>query len=427
MTEYSDTNFNRPAIATVVRLLPTTAGIPFRMFVMLILCLFRIGVAGEESPRSITVPLGIIHNRIFVDVNFERANGTLRKARFWVDNGNPEFTISNSLGKDLGLDLSKVTKNEDGRTVASVHLPKMTIGGMPVDTAEADPKVLLESSDSFPEKDVEGNLPSTILQRYEMILDYPARRLTLAEPGLIKGGGTAVHCDIQPTTGMISIRTEVAGKRLDVSVDAGSAFTLFSSTIVSGWATEHPEWPQLEGAIGDANMFGAPYEATSLMMRLPSLTLGSSQVRHAPVVSMPDDFFDWYSRKTAVPVKGAIGGNILKLFRVFIDYPNRVVYLSRKTRLQQNEFDLVGVVLAPSRDRDGRFAIRGIAKKNGASLAEGIDTGDKLLRVDGSDIQGKTLGAAIDSLRGKPGAHHSLIVSRKGKEVAVKVRIERLL
>jgi hypothetical protein len=142
---------------------------------------------------------------------------------------------------------------------------------------------------------------------------------------------------------------------------------------------------------------------------------------------MPNDFFDWYSKKTTRPATGAIGGNVLKSFRVLIDYPNSAIYLEQKVRQPDREFALVGLILAPSRDRDGRFGVRSIAKKDGKDTVDDVHPGDKLLQVDGVDMQSMTMDSVIDALRGKPGDIHTLLMDRKSKQFTVKAAVRMLL
>jgi hypothetical protein len=388
--------------------------------------------SADASPRSATVPLMVAHNRAFVEVEFARPDGSSRKARFWVDNGNPDLALSEALGRDLGLDISKPEKNEDGMSVAYVTLSRMTIGGMVLETEGSHAAVILGDPHIFPEKQVEGILPSTVLKHYQVMFDYPGHRFTIAQPGTLKARGKRISCDIHPATGMALMSVMIDGKANNVTLDMGSAFTLFSEASVQKWATEHPEWPRVQGAVGAANMFGAPYEAQSILMRLPEIRLPEMQakslnIKNEAVASMPNDFFEWYSKKTTHPATGAIGGNILKSFRVTIDYPNSAIYLERKMNQSDDELALVGLILAPSRDRDGRFGIRGIAKKDGKDTVEGVQPGDKLLQVDGIETQGLTMDSVIDSLRGKPGDIHTLLLERKGKQLTVKATVRMLL
>jgi carboxyl-terminal processing protease len=60
-------------------------------------------------------------------------------------------------------------------------------------------------------------------------------------------------------------------------------------------------------------------------------------------------------------------------------------------------------------------------------VVKGIQPGDKLLRIDGRDLQGESLAATVDAFRGKPGTRHKLVVERKGKQLLFNVLIVRLL
>lgn len=42
------------------------------------------------------------------------------------------------------------------------------------------------------------------------------------------------------------------------------------------------------------------------------------------------ELFDWYSAENPVPVMGWIAGNVLKTFRLTVDYPNHVLYWLRQ-------------------------------------------------------------------------------------------------
>lgn len=84
---------------------------PEPVWILLIALCVTFGCAtAEASPRLATVPLIVAHNRVYVEVEFARPDGSRRKARFWVDNGNPDLAISEGLGHDLGLDISKPEK-----------------------------------------------------------------------------------------------------------------------------------------------------------------------------------------------------------------------------------------------------------------------------------------------------------------------------
>jgi hypothetical protein len=73
-------------------------------------------------------------------------------------------------------------------------------------------------------------------------------------------------------------------------------------------------------------------------IRLPAMNLGSLQLTQIVALGVSSGwdpkttprFFDWYSQKTPGPVVAFIGGNVLKAFRMAIDYANGTTYWLRQ-------------------------------------------------------------------------------------------------
>jgi hypothetical protein len=61
-------------------------------------------------PRRVTVSFLLDHNRLFVDLEFSRPDGKLRKARAFVDMGGPDLTFTEGLAKELRLELEQAKK-----------------------------------------------------------------------------------------------------------------------------------------------------------------------------------------------------------------------------------------------------------------------------------------------------------------------------
>ena len=59
----------------------------------------------QEKPKSVTVPITLDHNRTIIDVYLPLPDGTTKRVRGWVDNGNPELDLSEDLAQKLGLQL----------------------------------------------------------------------------------------------------------------------------------------------------------------------------------------------------------------------------------------------------------------------------------------------------------------------------------
>jgi hypothetical protein len=57
-----------------------------------------------DRQRAITVPFVLDHNRVFLELDFVNPDGTIRKARAFVDMGDQHFAITESLAHDLHVE-----------------------------------------------------------------------------------------------------------------------------------------------------------------------------------------------------------------------------------------------------------------------------------------------------------------------------------
>jgi hypothetical protein len=177
-------------------------------------------------------------------------------------------------------------------------------------------------------------------------------------------------------------------------------------------------------------------EASGTILRIPEIRLGSLGLAHIgalgiaaeappfpPAPGEPGvqgDLFNWYSRKAPGPVIGWLGGNVLKGFRITIDFPRHMTYWQRQRDLDPHDLDQVGVTLER---RDNAYFIAGIADKDGQATVEGVRAGDRLVQVDAFRLDGATRGAVFSALHGRPDSVHSLIVERGGKLLTVPTKV----
>src|SRR5215510_15108430 len=86
---------------------------------------------GKPEPVSSTVPLHVAFNRPFIDLDFNRPDGSPRKARFWVDTGGGAFIFCEPLARDLGMKFGDEA-NEGGERIAPTTAPATSLGTMPL-------------------------------------------------------------------------------------------------------------------------------------------------------------------------------------------------------------------------------------------------------------------------------------------------------
>ena len=378
--------------------------------------------AAEDEPPSVTLPFTMDHNRMIVEVEFVRPDGTVRPARAWVDTGNETLILSKPLARDLGIDVSGVA-DEALLMELPPPYPLLRIGGLSLSLEEG--KAQVQSGDlvwyGLP---ADFNLPVSLLRNEHLVLDYPARRLTVARPGALKPEGAAVPCRVNAQTGLFMVSAVMDGDTVWMGVDNGSAGTWVSDSLTTAWTARHPDWPRAAGAAGSANFFGFPFESTGVLMRLPELGLGPLRAQDVALLGLDQSFFDWYSRKSAGTVLGFVGSNVLRNFRVEVDFPNQMTYWTAGSAGTPNDLDIVGLTVRP--EADNGFAVAGVVSRDGKPTLDGVQSGDRLISVDGLDVADKTMGAVVDALRGRPGSKHTIVLERGGRRLTVEAAVLRL-
>jgi len=381
-----------------------------------------------EIESAGTVPFIFDDNRVFAELKFVRSDGALRKAVAFVDLGTPRMVIDQKLREELQPDQNKPLLLR----VGNLEIPIAS------SAIETDTGLGFTGRDGKRTIPVEAILLGRLLKNYQVVFDYEKRTLTIAQPDILEGKGEGVPCRVNEKTGLISVTGAIAEHSYALAIDCGSAYSWIRHDVAQQWVKAHPDWRRGTGAVGEANMQtrtdGA--EARATILRLPEIRFGSLQLKQVcalgisaeapPIPPAPGesavegDFFDWYSKKAPEPVIGWIGGNVLKGFRVMIDFPRRIIYWEQQTELDPHDLDQVGVTLEK---RGAGYFIAGIAQKDGKPTADAVRVGDRLIQVDDLQLSDATRGAIFAALHGKPGSARTLVVERDGKRLNVVTKI----
>lgn len=401
---------------------------PIRI-VLAALALAAVGTScGGRHRDAGAVPMVLDHNRMLIDGEFQRADGAWRPARLWVDAGNPDLFMSEAFARDLGIDLSAAgERTENGRL--EVPPPAgVRIGGTEIDFTGVKSYVLFEPTWLFSTMRNDANLPSTVMQRYRIVFDYPRSLFTIGAPEDLERRGLRAPAAVNRETGIVQIDALIDGDTVSFALDNGASYSFASETLLARFAERHPEWPRSAGAVGCANIWGWwPGEGSWPVVRIPEILWGGVPLRDVGVVGLPESFplASWYSRKTARPVDGLLGPNAFKAFRVEIDYAGSAVYFEKGTDFDSHDMDVVGLTLRPM--ADGGYEVIAIASIDGKPSVEGVEPGDRLVRAGDVEVSGATMGRVVDALRGAPGDTRTLLLEREGKRFTVEARVERFL
>jgi hypothetical protein len=384
--------------------------------------------------KSVTVPVTLDHNRMLVEAEIQQKDGRWRKAILWVDTGNPNFYLSESLARDLGIDLSTAGKTANENVNPEVPPPAgIRIGGMRLNFEGVKSKVMFQPYWLFSTMHNDANLPSTVLKQYRIIFDYPKRQLTIARPGSLEPRGVRSSAGVNPQTGIVQMDAVIDGEKFSFALDNGASYSFASIEVLERFFKRHADWPRVTGTLGCANMWGwwPPDEQTLPVMRFPEILWGQTRLTEVGIVGVPRLAPDgptlgaWYSQKAARPVDGFLGPNAFKAFRVEIDYANSTVYFEKGAEFDSRDMDTVGLTLQPQ--ADGRYQVIGVTQKNGKPAVEGVEPGDKLLQIGDLKATGATMGAVADALRGQPGDVRILLLERNGRPFKIEAKVARFL
>jgi hypothetical protein len=381
----------------------------------------------DEQLKSVTVPFKLDHNRMLVEAEFQRQDGSWRKALLWVDTGNPDFFISEGFARKLGIEIDPGKEEQEFPAPANVR-----IGGMSVSFEGVASSVGSRIQWLFNTMHNDGNLPSTVLKKYHIIFDYPSGQLTIAEPGILKPRGIRSPATINPANGIIQMDAVIDGEKYSFALDNGASFSFVPDELVIKLSTRHPEWPNSKGAVGCANMWGWwPKEESWPLLRIPEIRWGTLNIRDAVICGLPPvfagrtDIATRYSQKTARPVNGFLGPNIFKGCRVEIDYADNAVYFEKSAGTDIHDMDIAGLTLKPL--NDGKYKVLGVVARDGKPLIDGIEPGDILLQIGDLSTTGATMGTVVDALRGKPGDIRVLKLERDGRQFIIMAGVKRIL
>lgn len=374
-----------------------------------------------------TVPLIVEGNVPLIDVEFVHADGSTQTGRFVVDSGGGAFLLTEKLANAIGLRPNGPARSAEGARFAPAPPPEVRVGGMPLNLKDAR-VLIMAGADRFDFRDgADGLFPGHVLERYHVIFDYPGRTFTLAAPGSVKPRGMAVPSPVRPNNGFARIELVIGAKKFGFLLDTGASYTMISQATIEEWidAASTP-WPRHTGAVGPANMSGGKMEAEALMTRIPEMRLGDFAIAGAGAVSRPVGAYErTMSNAMTAPIVGALGGNVLRQFRVEIDYASGITYFERSGKDDPEDLNLVGLTLGEAPNH--AVAVTAVSAAAGGTVREQVRPGDLLRRVDGNSVQGLSLLQIVDRLRGKPGDEKKLELERDGKPFQIQAAVTRLM
>lgn len=392
-------------------------------FVLVLLCALT-SAQQKASPQPVTVPAAIDHNRVVIDGELPLPGGTTQAVHVWVDNGNPDLYLSRRIATLLNLAVT--CGNQE---CSAPPPPGISVGGLSVPftgikQAKIPLKPVTAAAVLAPGMTVDINLPAAVLRHYDVLIDFPGHKLTIGAPGTIHFQGASGKVEIADN-GLIQVPSRIENKKYNLALDVGSCISFLSYEVFDTLAKAHPDWPRMTGAVGSANMWGAPDETKWQVMRVDRVQYGPLYLTDVAMVGLPKAVVDFFEKRAGMPTAGLLGSNMLLNYRVGLDYAHSMVYFDIGRLFRFPDFTVVGLVLGPQ--DDGRYTVLGVPDVDGKPAVEGVQAGDNLVAVDDIPVKGSTMGQVWAMLGGSPGQERRLTIERGGKQFAVQATVRNFL
>jgi hypothetical protein len=390
---------------------------------LLMMCGF---VDSQQSaePKQVTVPAAIDHNRVIINADLLLPNGSAEIVRAWVDNGNPDLYISRRLATLLNLAVTCGNQECSSPPPKELAIGGFTIPLTQVKEAKIPLKPVSAAAVLAPGMAVEMNIPASILRNYDVLINFPEHRFSIGAPGTIPFRGSSQKIRVTEN-GLIQVPSQIENRKYNLALDLGSCISLLSEELFDKLATAHPDWPQMTGAVGSANMWGAEAETNWKVMRVDRVQFGPLFLTDVPFVAASNATMDFFEKRAGMPTIGLLGSDMLLNYRVGLDYAHSTVYFDIGKMTRFPEFDVIGLVLRP--EDDGRYTILKIAEFEGKASVAGVEAGDELIAVDSIPVHGSTMGQVWAMLGGTPGQERKLTIERAGKEIVVPAKVQHFL
>lgn len=384
--------------------------------------------AQGRGPTTGTVAALGPPGRTLVALDARTAEGGRVPVRALVDTGGGAMVVRRQLVERLELSLG-ATVGAGGDSFETVEPPRLEAAGYELDTDGLAAYVVEDEDPGNPLRAERADLlvPAPLLRRHHLVLDGPGGSVTFAAAGSVEPRGLRVPVGVHPGTGFVRTEVTVGGRTSGVLLDTGPSCSLVVDTTFRDWQGRHPDWPVSAASVGPANMAGLPAEARTPMTRASGVEWGPFTLPGVAFAWRADAAFaDLVAPGATGSVVGALGGNVLRGFRVEIDYARSEVWLEQGALLDVDDTDQVGVVLTREVDEEG---LDGTAYRVAATVTGlgDVRVGDRLVAVDGEPVAARTLAEVVAALAGELGGTRPLTLERDGELVQVDAPVTRVL
>jgi predicted aspartyl protease len=346
---------------------------------------------------------------------------------FILDTGASTSVINDSRAKELGLKLEgKTDANTQGGSIeasfvkgvslnlSGVEFPEMTLAAIRLSGLEAGLG-----------RKVDGILGYEVFNRFVVEIDYVSRVVTFHEPKGYKylGPGVTIPISVEDNTPFIVGR--ITGPKLingNFLVDTGAPGIL---SIAGPFSAQHKLLDSVPRTISITSGALLAGRSSGRIGRLNDFRMGSLAIKK-PLANFSQDTAGSEGDEASTEYGGLIGGEILRRFKLILDYSRKQIILEPNRGLSEPyEFDMSGMSLAAASEDFKTVRVRALIENSPATEA-GLRVGDIITAIDGKSIAKLTLDQIRRMFR-QERRSYTLTVKRNESSLPVRIKTRRLI
>jgi hypothetical protein len=365
--------------------------------------------------RAVQIPVKILANVPYAEV---KINGR-GPFGFLVDTGSMNSPFARELTEQMGLDRPPSPKTGQPTEVGlaegvSVQIPSSfaSFAGL----------------SALPGRTIYGDVGYNVLKGFVVEIDYEHGVITLFDPAKFRYSGTAVPIPFELVMGYdpqfegeLSV-DDGPPIQAKFTLDTGAGGTVVSVPLVKTndmlrRVKQQVPLPSSKALVDGVN--GLVYEA--ITGRIKSVTFGKYTLKR-PLVALSRDT-DTVFAEGMLGVN--LGGNVLRRFNVFIDYPRQRLILEPNGHFDEPfAADASGLVLTTEGANYKTIVVHGVVTGSPADEG-GMKDGDVITAIDGKSTDGYAL-YEIQELFKESGRQRQVTIKRGDKVSTVTLKLRAL-
>jgi Aspartyl protease/PDZ domain len=375
----------------------------------------RVRFASGKS--ALKIPFELFGNLILLQVRVNNSDSL----RFILDTGADTSVIDARRAKALRLEpQGKIVASGAAGSAEATFTKGVSVSLSGVELLDQTIYVLPLDSLSALGRKIDGVLGNDVLKEFVVEIDYLAGTINLYEPQSYRYSGSGEFIPLMMDDGLLFVRASITPQGLapieaKCEIDSGSTGAILLNT---PFVQRHNLLATVPKAI-QTNTGGVGGTAKMLRGRVNNVKLGRFVIDHPITHFSQATQGDYASSK----YDGLIGDQILRRFKVIVDYSRRRMLLEPTAHFAEPyEIDMSGIELVA----DGDDLLIDDVDENSSAAEAGVKGGDVLLAINGRPAAEFTLDQ-IRTMFMQDGKEYLLRLKRDGKVLQIKLKLKRII